>query len=183
MTTSEEQQTIEHILSGRTELFARFVDAYGDRVYALVRNLVGDTADADDVAQEVFVKAYTNLGRFHGGSSFQTWLLHIAYNSSVSHLRSKSRDTVDARSRQIDSVQEHLADQAPDDNSEEMCTALWQAVESLPPEDQALLRMFYFEDMTTAEIASIIGQNHNTIRSRLMRIRKQLHRELGVKNE
>ncbi len=84
---TEEQELIRRIAGGETRLCARLVDRYGRAVYTLAARIAGCTEDAEELTQDIFLKAFSSLDRFGGRSSFSTWLYRIAYNTAVSHAR------------------------------------------------------------------------------------------------
>ena len=84
MQQQEELELIRRIVNGETDLYAILARRYGRVVYTLVSRIVGCAEDAEELAQDVFLKAFRNLHRFNGRSSFPTWLFRIAYNTAVS---------------------------------------------------------------------------------------------------
>lgn len=82
-----EEEVIRRIVEGETELFALLADHYGRAVHALVYRIVGNPEDAEEVTQEVLLKAFARLAGFRGRSSFATWLHRIACNTAVSFAR------------------------------------------------------------------------------------------------
>ena len=84
---TEEQELIRRIAGGETRLCARLADRYGKAVYTLAARIAGCTEDAEELTQDIFLKAFSSLDRFGGRSSFSTWLYRIAYNTAVSHAR------------------------------------------------------------------------------------------------
>ena len=91
MQQQEEQELIRRIVNGETDLYAILARQYGRVVYTLVSRIVGCAEDAEELAQDVFLKAFRNLHRFNGRSSFPTWLFRIAYNTAVSETRRRKR--------------------------------------------------------------------------------------------
>lgn len=87
MQQQEELELIRRIVNGETDLYAILARRYGRVVYTLVSRIVGCAEDAEELAQDVFLKAFRNLHRFNGRSSFPTWLFRIAYNTAVSETR------------------------------------------------------------------------------------------------
>lgn len=86
-----EEEVIRRIVEGETELFALLADRYGQAVHALVYRIVGNPEDAEEVTQEVLLKAFAKLADFRGRSSFATWLHRIACNTAVSFVRRRIR--------------------------------------------------------------------------------------------
>ena len=92
MQQQEEQELIRRIVNGETDLYAILARRYGRVVYTLVSRIVGCAEDAEELAQDVFLKAFRNLHRFNGRSSFPTWLFRIAYNTAISETRRRKRE-------------------------------------------------------------------------------------------
>ena len=84
---TEEQHKIEHILAGKTEEFAYFLDTYGQQVFTLIVRMVDSESDAEELTQDTFLKAFQHLSSFNGKSQFSTWIYRIAYNTALTALR------------------------------------------------------------------------------------------------
>ena len=168
---------IERLLEGDTEAFGLLVGRYSERVFSLVCRICGNREDAEEVTQDVFVKVFRNIGNFRRASSFSSWIYRIAYNASISHLRRQNPF-------RMSELQEERLDtgsrEGPDDfeaaapGREEQLERLEKALATLPPDDRALLLFFYREDKSVREIAEIVSQSENNIKTRLHRIRKRL---------
>ena len=90
---TEEQHKIEHILAGKTEEFAYFLDTYGQQVFTLIVRMVDSESDAEELTQDTFLKAFQHLSSFNGKSQFSTWIYRIAYNTALTALRKKKHRT------------------------------------------------------------------------------------------
>ncbi|HZV13444.1 MAG TPA: sigma-70 family RNA polymerase sigma factor [Candidatus Kapabacteria bacterium] len=135
------------------------VRKYQQRIYWVVRRLIPDHDDADDVAQEVFVRAYQALQDFRADSQLFTWLYRIAVNVAMNHKRkSKLREMVD-----IDEMISHPAadDPSPDEALErgEYKEILEDAIESLPEKQRLVFQMRYFEEMPYEEMAKVLHKS------------------------
>ena len=157
--------------------FAQLVRQYAQQVLDFTQRLVQDRQDAEEVAQDVFVKAYRQLDAFRGESSLLTWLLRIAYHEALNHLRRRRPYTVG-----IDAVSEgsEFGSLTSDDEvdlstgREERIGLLEEAVGKLPPDDQLLLQLYYYDDRPLRDIAYIMDAEPNALGVRLHRIRKKL---------
>ena len=96
---TEEQELIRRIAGGETRLCARLVDRYGRAVYTLAARIAGCTEDAEELTQDIFLKAFSSLDRFGGRSSFSTWLYRIAYNTALRHRRTAAGGSARQRGR------------------------------------------------------------------------------------
>lgn len=164
----DEQRRIRQILDGKYGEYAYFVGRYSQQVLDFVSRMVGDASDAEELAQDTFVKAFRSLASFGFQSSFATWLCRIAYHEALNHLRRQHPHTID-----IDDMP--IAD--GEDEAEE-CDAridlLEETIGLLPPDEQQLLHLYYYEDRPLREIAYIMDVEQGALATRLHRIRKKL---------
>lgn len=159
---------IESARAGDRKAFGELVSSYSGFVYSLARRTVGDPDDAQDIAQEVFVKAWLNLGLLRDCSSFPSWLAAIARRASVDHLRRRHGKT----SLEGEHIEEMGAcDPAP---ATGMDPGLERAISALPERDRALLTMVYFGEMTHAEVGEVLGIPEPSVRVYLLRARRRL---------
>ena len=165
---TEEQELIRRIAGGETRLCARLVDRYGRAVYTLAARIAGCTEDAEELTQDIFLKAFSSLDRFGGRSSFSTWLYRIAYNTAVSHARRTRPKLCGIGERRLAALEEWAEKQ-------ERLDALNRAVERLDPEERALVTLFYYEDRSVGECAAITELSEGNVKVQLHRIRKKLY--------
>ena len=174
-----EKYYIDRVKSGDSESFKWLVDTYRDMVYTICLRMLNNEADAEEAAQDVFVKAYRSINRFQEKSKFSTWLYRITYNQCISVIRKKVK--------MID-----LVDEVPDDevneadmsgldrlSAEERSRYLQMAIEALPETDSVVITLFYYDELSLEEIAEITGLTSNNIRIKLHRSRKKMYRVLG----
>lgn len=154
----------------------QLLDEYGTVVYRMVRRIVMQDEDAEEVYQDVFMKVLRNIDRFDPRqSSLATWLRRIAYNESLNFVRSKRHDIVymDDYEMEIDEMDD-VSNETPID--EQTIWQLEKALTMLPPNKRALITMFYYDNMSLADIAYVTGSIPSTVGSQLSRIRKKLYR-------
>lgn len=167
---------IKRIQSGDTASFACLLDKYSRPVYSLIFRIVSNQEDAEELAQDVFLKAFRNLSGFKGDSSFATWLYRIAYNTAISATRKKKQEFLAIEDGQLDNATEDdLEEVYGPTKSEEQIIQLEAALELLHPEDRGLILLFYMEDKTIEEISGISGFTAVNVKTKLHRIRKKLH--------
>ncbi len=166
---------ITRVLNGDLNAYTLLVDKYKDRVFSLVRGIVKDNAVAEEVAQDVFVKAYTSLKKFRKESGFSTWIYRIAYNTAVSQTRQKKFWL-----KSFDEQME-IADRWDIDGQSEADEAgktrlelLNRALPELPAEDKLILMLYYFEDQPVEEISRSSGLSPSNVKVKLFRIRNKL---------
>jgi RNA polymerase sigma-70 factor (ECF subfamily) len=175
MNPQEETLYIKRILAGETELFACFLDRYSRPIHSLVVQLVASPLDAEELVQDVFMKAFRNLNGYRSECSFSTWLYRIAYNTAISSIRKRKREFLYIEEDAIDNVPDEEANEllcATDD--EERLEKLVRAVDLLETEEKAIITFFYYEDKPVAEIAQILKLSEANVKVKLHRIRKKL---------
>ncbi len=167
---------IERILAGDTSCFASLFDRYGKQVYAWVCRVIQNREDAEELTEDVFVKAFQHLESFRGESDFLTWLYRIAYNLSISAVRKKKVEYLAIEDSQLSNVSEEMIqDQLGQADSSERLDLLDWALEQLPPDDRALILLFYKEDKSIEELTQITGLSVANVKVKLHRTRKKLY--------
>lgn len=152
----------------------RLLADFGPLVFRIVVRMVGQAEDAEEVYQDVFVKALTSISTFdERKASLATWLSRIAYNESVNYMRRNRMDFVLLDDNEMETAMEDLPSGHHDD--EQAVLLLEQAMALLPTTEQTLLSLFYYENRSLQEIAYITDSKPTTIGSRLSRIRKKLY--------
>jgi RNA polymerase sigma-70 factor (ECF subfamily) len=155
------------------------IDRYGREVFAQVVRLVAVTENAEEVYQDVFMKVFSNIGQHDAGrASLRTWISRIAYNEAVSFLRRKRLPVVyfEDRSHEADKLSDAEVDETLGHANAETVQLIRAALKHLPPEERALVTMFYYEERILKEIADITESIPTTVASRLSRTRKKLCR-------
>lgn len=175
MQREEEERLIRRVVAGDAEAFAPLVERYGRPIFSLVLGIVRRCEVAEEVTQDVFLKAYTHLASYGGRSSFSTWLYRIAYNTALTAAR--PRRTLFSLFDQGRS--ERMVDTTEEDREAARCiesreAKLLRAIDRLTPEDRALVQLHYYESKSLAECGEIFGQTETNCKVRLHRIRKKL---------
>lgn len=170
-----ETHIIQEILNGKTERYEYFLDRYSQQVFVLIDRIVSCQEDAEELTQDVFLKAFQQLSSFKAESSFSTWIYRIATNTALSAVRKKKDDVI----RLDDSVFANLSDTQVDDaleeDSEEQLKHLQQAMEHLEADERALITLYYQEDKPLVEVAFILGLTEANVKTKLYRLRKKLY--------
>ena len=155
------------------------IDRYGREVFAQVVRLVAVTENAEEVYQDVFMKVFSNIGQHDAErASLRTWISRIAYNEAISSLRRKRLPVVyfEDRSHEADKLSDAEVDETLGHANAETVQLIRAALKHLPPEERALVTMFYYEERSLKEIADITESIPTTVASRLSRTRKKLCR-------
>ncbi len=176
-----DKELVAKAKKGDRQAFGRLVERYQQRVYALSYGIVRQREDAWDVAQEAFVKAYRNLGRFEGNSAFYTWMYRIAYNLSIDALRDRARrETVDLDENRR--IEEALAKsgKSPMEHPDEMAarrelsSVLQTAMRKLSDKHRAIIVLREIQGLSYEEMAEVLGISKGTVMSRLFHARQNL---------
>ena len=181
MEAKQDQIYIERVLKGDTNAFSHLINKYKDMVFTLVIKIVKSREDAEEVAQDSFIKAYQKLDSFKGESKFSTWLYTIAYRNALTKVRKKKLETTDIDSYVLDN---HKDDQdfpqiEAIKNSEQE-KYVKQAIENLGETDCLLITLFYLNDNSIEEIQEITEMSQSNVKVRLFRARKRLYKELSL---
>ena len=177
----EESHIIKEILDGKTEQYEYFLDRYGQQVFVLVDRIVSCQEDAEELTQDVFLKAFQQLSSFKAESSFSTWIYRIATNIAISAVRKKRNDVLRLDDSVFANLSDTKVDAALEDESEEQMERLQQAMNQLEADERALITLYYLEEKPLAEVAFILGMTEGNAKVKLHRIRKKLY--VLIKNQ
>jgi RNA polymerase sigma-70 factor (ECF subfamily) len=179
MEVRTESYFINRVKQGEAEAFSWLVDTYKDMVYTLCLRMLTVEADAEEAAQDVFVKAYRSIKGFQEKSKFSTWLYRITYNQCISVIRKKVKmiDLVDEMPET--EVNEGDINGLDTISAEERSKYLQMAIEALPETDGVVVTLFYFDELTLDEIAEITGLTSGNIRIKLHRSRKKMYQVIS----
>lgn len=174
MTTNDEK-IINQIIAGDSNAFSVLVDRYKDLVFTLSLKMLKNREEAEEVAQDTFIKVFKSLSKFKGDSKFSTWIYKVTYNSCLDRLKKNKKEQLKVA---IDEYTEHQVktiDNALENMvEEERQQAIKACLELLPPDDSFLLTLYYFEGQSLDEIAKVVGLTANNVKVKLFRSRKKL---------
>ncbi len=174
MILKKDSYYIARVLDGRTSEYANLINKYKDMIFTLAIRITGNREDAEEVTQDVFLKAFNGLADFKGTSKFSTWIYKIAYNQSVSYIRKKkpeirfveSLDDINGLHSESDMYHEQL-EHIP-------VEYIKGAFAKLEETDRAALTLYYQDDLSVKEIAHITGLSVSNVKVKLYRGRKKL---------
>ncbi|MEM9803059.1 MAG: sigma-70 family RNA polymerase sigma factor [Planctomycetota bacterium] len=180
-----DHELIRRAQGGEEAAFAEIVQRHQARAHRVARNLVPTDEDAQDLAQEAFLRVFRSLDRFDFGHDFTTWLYRIVTNLCIDFLRKRRTALSVSRGREGDDGEEAALDlpdpseAAPSDRVEALETAseVQAVLETLAPHFQSVLTLREIEGLSCPEIAEIVGATHVTVRWRLHRGRKLFQEE------
>jgi RNA polymerase sigma-70 factor (ECF subfamily) len=174
MTNDPDLPTIDKVLAGEQSAYADLVNRYKGYAYTIAYKVVQNRVEAEEVAQDAFVKAYHHLKSFQRESKFSTWLYRIVFNTAISYRR-KSRP--DFRSIESTTISERHEGEDRLERADKR-KFIDQAISRLNQADRTALTLFYLEEFSLEEIADITGMQSNTAKVRIHRARQRLADEL-----
>ncbi len=188
--TLEDHRLVSALQAGDERAYEQLIERFQHPVYNLAYRLLNDQADASDVAQEVFLKIFRNVGNFRGDSSLRTWVYRIAVNESHNRRRwlfrhRRGETGIDETFEDSDSREKPLMDsgETPFDFTvnREALLLLEEALAGINPVFRAALVLREIEDMSYDEIADILEVSIGTVKSRIVRGREALRRNLATR--
>lgn len=171
----DEAHIIQEILGGKTSQYEYFLDRYGRQVFLLIARIVSCQEDAEELTQDVFLKAFQSLSSFKKESSFSTWVYRIAYNMAVSATRRKTSQVMHFDESMLATLSDVQVDEALEDEQEERMAQLSLALDKLEADEKALVTLYYMEEKSMSELAFILGITEGNVKVKLYRIRKKLY--------
>jgi len=181
----KEQDDIFHVqsvLAGNTAAFAFLVEKHSEMAFTIANKIVRRREDAEEIAQDSFIKAYQSLRSFKGDSKFSTWLYRIVYNAAISHTRRKKQDFTQLDERVVsDTTEDEIFENLDSLDTELQSKLVNEAINNLPADESAIVTLFYLKENTIDDISQITGLSVSNVKVKLFRIRKKLHDELQMK--
>ena len=177
-----DNEIISQVLSGNHQAYAGLVHRYQNYVFTLTLRIVKNREDAEEVAQDVFVKAYKYLADFKGASKFTTWLYTIVNNTCISFLRKKKLEihsldnekVFEAADSQDSGMKANMIDQ------KSKLAMVNEAIGLLNPDDAQIITLFYKAEQSLEETAQILGIEVNAAKVRLHRARTRLKDKMEI---
>lgn len=176
----EDDRLILQTLAGESSAFEGLIEKYQNRLYHSMTHVLRNSTDAEDIVQETFVKAFTKLSTFRGGSQFYTWLYRIAHNSAISQIRKrKPIESLDHDSGvSAATLEGHDVSPSQRIEQQEQSQQLNDALGRLKEEQRRVLVLRELDGLDYDAISEILEVPVGTVRSRLHRARTQLKEEL-----
>ena len=153
------------------------LEHYGNEVFALVARMLPTAEDAEEVYQDVFVRVFRNIGAYdEQKASLRTWISRIAYNEAVTWLRHKRQAVIyfEDREGQAEQLSDAEVEETLGHPNSETVQLIRAAQKHLPPDERAIVTMFYYEERSLKEIAFVTESLPTTIASKLCRTRKKI---------
>ena len=179
MEKKTDEYYIREILKGDSGSFSPIVEKYSHLAFSLSMKILNQREDAEEAAQDAFIKAYNSLSSFQSGSTFKTWFFRIVYNTSISRLRMHKNTEIKLADVKISDAEIRATEIAVEQlNKEDRHKYLQAGLEKLEPDEQALLKMYYYDDFSMDEVSAITGLTVSNVKVKIHRSRKRLLMEL-----
>ena len=176
MNHQSDQYYIRLILEGKTNVFAILVERYQDMVYTVAHRMVRNKEEAEEIAQDTFIKAFKVLDTYRGDSKFSTWLYTIVYRKSLDGIKKKKRTRVFELIEEIsESDIELVHDALSYIQDKERKQIISYSIKKLAEDEAVIVTLYYFEEKSIKEIKEIINLTENNIKIKLYRSRKKLY--------
>lgn len=183
-----DSEVISSVLNGHKDDFRKLIEKYQQRVFRLAIGFVHDREEAEDLTQEIFIKAWQSLDSFRGESSFSTWLHRIGVNICLNHTRKKNRNPLIARiSTMLGSQHDNeLQIAVYEENAEEIIikeehsTWLKKALDSLPGNQRTAIILSKYDDLPQKEIAAVMNLTEGAVEALIQRAKKNLRQKLSA---
>ena len=175
-TEQSDMDIISQVLKGDQQVYALLVERYQNYVFTIVLRYIKSREDAEEVAQDIFIKAYRSLADFKGTAKFSTWLYTITTTTCITFLRKKKLEIHSLDNEKVLATADNMdsgmsANQIEQKSKVQMIN---EAIKLLSPEDAEVITLFYKSEQTLEEIAHILGIEPNTVKVRLHRARTRL---------
>lgn len=175
MKQTDDLYHIEAVKKGNVQAFSFLVEKYQKMVYTLALKLMKKSEEAEEMAQDTFIKAFHKIDSYEGKSKFSTWLYSITYNACISELRKRRIEFKSLDDRQIsDQDEQRMHDYYRENRKEDQEKYLALAMEKLPEDDQVLVTLYYYENQSMDEISVITGLTVSNIKVKIHRARKRM---------
>jgi RNA polymerase sigma-70 factor (ECF subfamily) len=175
---------VDQALEGDQDAFAELVNTYQNAVYNLCYRMLGERTEAEDAAQETFLRAYMNLQRYDPARSFKTWLLSIASNHCIDRLRRRRLIWLSLDEPLPPNIMLSSDEPEPEEATikDQRSQAIQMLLNELSTEYRAAVVLRYWYDYSYTEIADILDTTESAIKSRLFRARQALADKLGTQS-
>ncbi|MGF7042007.1 RNA polymerase sigma factor [Mucilaginibacter lappiensis] len=173
-------ELIEQTLAGNQSAYADLIKRHQRFVFTLAMRFAKGREDAEEIAQDCFIKAYRSLASFQGQSKFSTWLYSIVYTTAMTFLRKKrvATDSIDDENTYIQVENHESGYDTHNVENKSRSFYLNQAIEQLLPDDATIITLFYKGEQSLEEIGQALGMEANTVKVKLFRARQRLKEKL-----
>ena len=177
----KDYELVKQAASGDQSAFAELLNRYKNLVYSVVLRMVNDTEEANDLAQEIFIKLYRNLDKYQPEYKFSTWLIRISTNHVIDYRRKRKQETIS-----IEEISYELTNNSTPEKEyiqKEKKKYLEYAIQALPDLYKIPIVLYHQQGLHYQEIADIIGEPLSKVKNRIFRGRKMLKESLEKETE
>jgi RNA polymerase sigma-70 factor (ECF subfamily) len=186
----EDNVLVEEAMDGSESAYTALVSKYRRGLSFHIAKMISDQSKVEDLVQETFVKAFTNIQRYHKGYAFSTWLYRIGTNHTIDYLRKKKLQTLSI-DEPVGSGEGEMKMQLPDHSTQtdrgiirsERQQMVRDAIESLPSKYREVIKLRHMQEMSYQEIVEVTGRPLGTVKAHLFRAREMLYKALRDKRE
>ncbi len=166
---------IEQVLEGEINAFSHLVERHKDKAFNLALRICGNNEEAEEIAQDAFLKAFRSLRHFRKKSSFSTWLYRIVYNTAISLVRTRKGRVLSIEEFPADAVDFLSINRNEEEAIEEYRNSLVNfALQKISDEERGLITLYYYNDLDIGEISGITGIKKVNVKVRLFRARRKM---------
>ncbi|WP_295676651.1 RNA polymerase sigma factor [uncultured Mucilaginibacter sp.] len=170
---------VGHIINGDTTAFKVLVERYQNLVFTIAFRITGKREEAEEVAQDVFLKVYNSLAGFEGNAKFSSWIYRIAHNTALTKIRNRKEEfkELDTTGNRDYGLANSIVNEADQTFTKEYIN---RAINMLEPEEATIITLFYLADQSLEEIAPVLNIEPNAAKVRLFRARKKLREKMEL---
>lgn len=185
MQEQQDADIIKRVLQGDRSAYALLVDRYRHLVYTLALRMLNNTEDAEEAAQDVFIKAYHALRSYNGNGKFSTWLYTITRNTCISRSRRGKQPMLPQEEEKLARLAGHDETHNLQQEQAGRKKILAQAIDMLAADEAEIITLYYIQEQTVDELCTILGLGSSNVKVKLYRARKKLKEVLDryYKNE
>jgi RNA polymerase sigma-70 factor (ECF subfamily) len=166
---------ISQVLEGKSNAFAYIVGRHKDHAYNLAFRICGSREEAEEIAQDAFMKAYRSLTHFKMRSSFSTWLYRIVYNTAISLVRTRKKGVLSLDEFPADAIDFMGISVTEEEAASEYRDSLVNfALQKISEEERALITLYYYDELSVEEISGITAISKSNVKVKLFRARQKM---------
>jgi RNA polymerase sigma factor (sigma-70 family) len=179
MKFQEDSHYIERVINGDVSAYSSLVEKHKNLVFSIAVKILNNREDAEEIAQDTFLKAYASLRSFEKKSKFSTWLYRIAYNGAISKKRKKKMDAVEIDDHiMFNYSTDEISSNVHQIHESEQIQLIDKALKILPEDDNLLITLFYKSEHSIEDISYITGLTQSNVKVKLHRIRKKMYESI-----
>jgi len=179
MKFQDDNHYIERVINGDIPAYASLVEKHKNLVFSIAMKILNNREDAEEIAQDTFLKAFNSLKNFEKKSKFSTWLYRITYNGAISMKRKKKMDVVEIDDQiMFNYSEDEISANVHKMNETEQMQLIDKALLKLPEDDNLMISLFYKSEHSIEDISYITGLTQSNVKVKLHRIRKKLYEEI-----